>query len=109
MKTLKFLTAVLASALVVSVCLTACSQKETVKEDTVVDVQTENTEETEKEEVIENPLGFNNVTFFKAVAECLGKEPSAGGQAGHCRAAKHPRQADRLFIRSGQPLPQRQL
>ena len=77
MKTLKFLTAVLASALVVSVCLTACSQKETVKEDTVVDVQTENTEETEKEEVIENPLGFNNVTFFKAVAECLGKEPSA--------------------------------
>lgn len=60
------------------VLMCACTQKEEIKEDkNPVSVENSDAGETVKEDKTEvNPLGFENVSFFEAVAKCLEKEPA---------------------------------
>ena len=60
------------------VLMCACTQKEEIKEDkNTVSVENSGAGETVKEDKTEvNPLGFENVSFFEAVAKCLEKEPA---------------------------------
>lgn len=60
------------------VLMCACTQKEVIKEDkNPVSVENSDAGETVKEDKTEvNPLGFENVSFFEAVAKCLEKEPA---------------------------------
>lgn len=71
---IKFIVAVLCGL----VMLCACTQKEEIKEDkNPVSVENSDAGETVKEDKTEvNPLGFENVSFFEAVAKCLEKEPA---------------------------------
>ena len=70
---IKFIVAVLCGL----VMLCACTQKEEIKEDkNPVSVENSDAGETVKEDKTEvNPLGFENVSFFEAVAKCLEKDP----------------------------------
>ena len=70
---IKFIVAVLCGL----VLMCACTQKEEIKEDkNPVSVENSDAGETVKEDKTEvNPLGFENVSFFEAVAKCLEKDP----------------------------------